>query len=562
MTQHPTHQADVRGTITGKNSNSITTKQLTWHANGPSRCSTSEATMTMCDEPHHQHHHQPKWVHMPPPPIPIFRWNQVPHHWQWCSNQTTSGHCCCSSLDWHDDHPPPPQLANKNRRWLVTTTHRSTHPPPHSNIQTQPSCHIADSNVATKWPTSLFIIIRLTQHKDGVMMMMTQDDDNMQQHGTRTTWQWHTTTTGNSLIATSTYIHVGSIERPVWTEGRTNQNWSQLVLKKTSWNWLVKYNWTKVNWSGMVWSGCLIIGLWLQLHLIKVQKLDQTGPLNTTHNLKLAAMHMHDQGILSVPDIIDCLQIGCHTCCQVLDPWRTTGNVMQHTNRVHSWPHLLHFDDIDYLQQIIRAHPDWFLNELLELLETNCFILAHYLTIHQELVQAGISIKKLNKIALECNENLHANYIHHMAQYSPEQLGFLDEISKDERTSARSQGQSRKGTCTVKKGVFVHRWHFSAEGLLTIDSMVANTVVEESMTWDWFLQFLEFTVVWLPVIYHECIYSPILLQDAILCPIPQLSQCPCHGQCQDHHREGIHKLAPQFHLCLDPLVCLWHPHLF
>ena len=82
-----------------------------------------------------------------------------------------------------------------------------------------------------------------------------------------------------------------------------------------------------------------------------------------------------------------------------------------------------------------------------------------------------------------------------MAQYSSKQLGFLDEVSKDERTSCRCQGRSRKGTCAVKKGVFVRGQHFSAEGLLTIDGMVSNTVVEGSMTHDRFLEYLEFDVV-------------------------------------------------------------------
>jgi len=84
-----------------------------------------------------------------------------------------------------------------------------------------------------------------------------------------------------------------------------------------------------------------------------------------------------------------------------------------------------------------------------------------------------------------------------MAQYSPEQLGFLDEVSKDKRTSARSRGRSSTGTRSVKKGVFVRGRRFSAEGLLTIDGMVSNTVVEGSMTRERFLQYLEFTVVWL-----------------------------------------------------------------
>src|SRR5271156_3721464 len=46
---------------------------------------------------------------------------------------------------------------------------------------------------------------------------------------------------------------------------------------------------------------------------------------------------------------------------------------------------------IDYLNHIIKHHPDWFLDELLSLLETNRFISAHLSTIHRELVRAGVS---------------------------------------------------------------------------------------------------------------------------------------------------------------------------
>ena len=47
----------------------------------------------------------------------------------------------------------------------------------------------------------------------------------------------------------------------------------------------------------------------------------------------------------------------------------------------------------------------------------------------------------------------------------------------------------------IKKGVFVCGQCFSAEGLLTIDGMIFNTVVEGSMHCDWFLEDLEFDVI-------------------------------------------------------------------
>ncbi|KIJ97940.1 hypothetical protein K443DRAFT_79968, partial [Laccaria amethystina LaAM-08-1] len=76
----------------------------------------------------------------------------------------------------------------------------------------------------------------------------------------------------------------------------------------------------------------------------------------------------------------------------------------------------------------------------------------------------------------------------------PKQLGFIDKYSKDERTSSWRHGRLRKGTCAVKKGVFIRGCRFSVEGLLTIDGMVSNTVVEGSMTRIHFHEYLELKV--------------------------------------------------------------------
>ncbi|KIK05664.1 hypothetical protein K443DRAFT_90892 [Laccaria amethystina LaAM-08-1] len=81
-----------------------------------------------------------------------------------------------------------------------------------------------------------------------------------------------------------------------------------------------------------------------------------------------------------------------------------------------------------------------------------------------------------------------------MAQYEPEQLGFIDKYLKDERTSSQRHRRLRKGTCTVKKG------------LLTIDGMVSNTIVEGSMTCMHFLEYLELEVVlycYLSIYMHD-----------------------------------------------------------
>ena len=56
-----------------------------------------------------------------------------------------------------------------------------------------------------------------------------------------------------------------------------------------------------------------------------------------------------------------------------------------------------------------------------------------------------MSHKKLKKITYECSEPLCADFIGCMAKYDPEELGFLDEVHKDERTLTRGFRRSKKG---------------------------------------------------------------------------------------------------------------------
>ena len=150
---------------------------------------------------------------------------------------------------------------------------------------------------------------------------------------------------------------------------------------------------------------------------------------------------------------------------------------------------------MQYLLRLVRQNPDYFLDELLHLLQTNRFISVHYVTVHRELERAGVSYKKLKRIALERDEGRRAHFVTRMAKYSAEELGFLDETSKDNQTPTCRFGRSRKGKRAEKKQPFVWGCRTSTEALLTLDGIVAGTVVEGSMTKVKFLEYLEFTVV-------------------------------------------------------------------
>ena len=68
-----------------------------------------------------------------------------------------------------------------------------------------------------------------------------------------------------------------------------------------------------------------------------------------------------------------------------------------------------------------------------------------------------------------------------MAQYSPEELEFLDKTSKDNKMLSRHFEWLRKGRWAEKKQALVRGRCTSTEALLTLDGIVAGTVVEGSI---------------------------------------------------------------------------------
>jgi hypothetical protein len=114
-----------------------------------------------------------------------------------------------------------------------------------------------------------------------------------------------------------------------------------------------------------------------------------------------------------------------------------------------------------------------------------------------------------------------------------------------------------KGFRAIKKGVFVHGRRFSAEGLLTVDGMASNTVVEGSMMQAQFLEYLEYSVVCIPF----CSIQPHLLfvQLPLCTPFPGYLSVLVMDNARIHHGEEILKLMQRFgdSTCLmSSAICL------
>jgi transposase len=125
-----------------------------------------------------------------------------------------------------------------------------------------------------------------------------------------------------------------------------------------------------------------------------------------SRDLKIAAIQLFERGLLSINDILLCCGLSRRTFFRILRLWRSTGNVINDIPERHGGVRSLNHDDVQYLLRLVRDNPDYFLDELLNLLKTNRFISVHYNTIYKELTRAGVSRKRLQHIALKRNEAL------------------------------------------------------------------------------------------------------------------------------------------------------------
>ncbi|KAJ8591367.1 hypothetical protein M405DRAFT_700245, partial [Rhizopogon salebrosus TDB-379] len=123
-------------------------------------------------------------------------------------------------------------------------------------------------------------------------------------------------------------------------------------------------------------------------------------------DLKHAAIRLYNRELLSTTDILDAVGFSRTTFFRILKLHRETGHVSKPKSLRHGRPRALNYSDVHHLLELVKQRPDWFLDELQHLLETNRFISVHYTTIYNTLGRAGISLKKLRRVAQERNEDL------------------------------------------------------------------------------------------------------------------------------------------------------------
>jgi len=87
------------------------------------------------------------------------------------------------------------------------------------------------------------------------------------------------------------------------------------------------------------------------------------------HDLKLAALCLHQHGAMPLSDILQCLGISWMTFFCVQKIFHETGDVVKPRSAYRGRPRIQNHADVHYLIKLIQHCPDWFLDELQGLLE-------------------------------------------------------------------------------------------------------------------------------------------------------------------------------------------------
>jgi transposase len=153
--------------------------------------------------------------------------------------------------------------------------------------------------------------------------------------------------------------------------------------------------------------------------------------------------------------------------------------------------------DISFILALLNHHHTVYLDEIQEALWLRRGVKASTPNLTRTLRRLQFTHKDVSSKALERSDRHRAIYMNRIADIvtDPNQLMFGDEASKDERTSNRRKGWSRRGVRCVQRKCFVRGNRYSLLPIITLDGIVTHDIIRGSVTSERFVEFLRELVV-------------------------------------------------------------------
>jgi transposase len=220
-------------------------------------------------------------------------------------------------------------------------------------------------------------------------------------------------------------------------------------------------------------------------------------PHSVSHDIKARIPILHHNLGYSIEEIGKVLGVKKSLIYRTLYFHRAHGQTYNPYSAQQSRRRHLTSTDISFIRGLLHQKHATYLDEIQEQLLARRGTKISISTLSRTLHRLHLTHKNVSGHALERNNELRAVFMNQIADQVPDpnMLMFGDEASKDERTSARRQGWSLRGTRCVQRKCFVRGRQFSILPILTLDGIIAYDIIEGSVTSERFVQFLRELVV-------------------------------------------------------------------
>jgi transposase len=249
------------------------------------------------------------------------------------------------------------------------------------------------------------------------------------------------------------------------------------------------------------------------------------GRARLHHSLKarIPILHARKYNIPSICEVLGVKKTAVYTALQDYRlygvPWKPHGCVPL------GRPRSLNGIQMREFREIRKRYPTAYYDELRSLLALESKIFTSPASISRMHRRLRLSRKKAVLHAGEANPLLQAVFMNRVGRLvtDPYQLMFIDESAKDEHTVIRRHAYGLAGERIELNAPFVRGKRYSVLPVLTLDGIIAQTIVEGSITAERFEEFLRERVVCTHQFYtiKQCLYC----LDAIHHSIPWPSEC-------------------------------------
>lgn len=222
-------------------------------------------------------------------------------------------------------------------------------------------------------------------------------------------------------------------------------------------------------------------------------------------DLKDRAMHLYASGLVPL-DVVKILGVSVRSFWRWRTNCRRHGTVLGRPALGRGRPRYLTAPAAGDLYNLLEEYPSIYLDEI-----QHWLIVAHDVamaksTLHQNLLDLGLTYKSLRKAAAERDEVAREAFRQFAREnWTGRQLVFVDETSKDNRTIYRHFGRSVSGQRAIAHESFARGIRYSLVAALTMDGYMTMRAVEGSVNGDEFFDFIVEEVV---SVYHcvSCYY--------------------------------------------------------